>query len=148
MFEPEKIAEHIRHYEQQNFLLATDGYSPSATISYHYGKEFFVFGEGGLHARQDDMLTDFREFKGRNILILTKSAPVMEQYTPYFKRVETKTFSVRETSFYLVLGYDFNYGQGRAGSCGFIPLGEDLVDFVGLLVGGERRSEGNKNEKS
>lgn len=115
MFEPEKIVEQIRPYEQQQFLLATDGYSPSATISYHYGKEFFVFGEGGLHARQDDMLTDFREFKGRNILILTKSEPAMQEYTPYFSRVETKSFSLRGATFYTVLGYDFNYDLYKEG---------------------------------
>jgi hypothetical protein len=115
MFEPDKIIEQIRPYEQQNFLLATDGYSPSATISYHYSKEFFVFGEGGLHARQDDMLTDFREFKGRNILILTKSAPNMQEYTPYFARVESKSFKVRDSTFYLVLGYNFNYETYKEG---------------------------------
>ena len=115
MFEPEKIAEQIRPYDEQQFLLATDGYSPSATISYHYGKEFFVFGEGGLHARQDDMLTDFRTFKGRNILILSKSAPNLQNYTPYFARVETHSFTVREATFHLVLGYDFNFEKYREG---------------------------------
>ena len=115
MFEPVKIAEIIRPYEQQNFLLATDGYSPSATISYHYGKEFFVFGEGGLHARQDDMLTDFRQYQGRNILILTKSVPNMLDYTPYFKHVELKIFTLRGANFYLLSGYDFNYQQYREG---------------------------------
>jgi hypothetical protein len=115
MFEPEKIVEIIRPYEQQNFLLATDGYSPSATISYHYGKEFFVFGEGGLHARQDDMNTDFRPFQGHNILILSKSVPNMQEYTPYFKHVEIKIFTVRGMNFYLVLGYNFNYEQYRQG---------------------------------
>jgi hypothetical protein len=115
MFEPEKIAEIVHPYEQQNFLLATDGYSPSATISYHYGKEFFVFGEGGLHARQDDMLTDFREIQGRNILILTKSAPNMAEYTPYFKHVEIKIYTIRGANFYLLLGYDFNYAQYKEG---------------------------------
>ena len=115
MFEPEKIAEVIRPYDQQNFLLATDGYSPSATISYHYNKEFFVFGEGGLHARQDDMLTDFRPFRGRNILILSKSAPDMQKYTPYFQRVETQIFTVHGASFHLVLGYDFNFERYREG---------------------------------
>jgi hypothetical protein len=115
MFEPEKIAEVIRPYEQQNFLLATDGYSPSANISYHYGKEFFVFGEGGLHARQDDMLTDFRPFQGRNILILSKSAPNLQEYTPYFKHVESQTFAVRGADFHLVLGYGFNFEQYREG---------------------------------
>jgi 4-amino-4-deoxy-L-arabinose transferase-like glycosyltransferase len=115
MFEPGKIVEQIRPYEQQNFLLATDGYSPSATISYHYGKEFFVFGEGGLHARQDDMLTDFRPFNGRNILTLTKSAPNLQEYTPYFAHVERKSFKVRDTTFYLVLGYEFNYEKYKEG---------------------------------
>jgi hypothetical protein len=115
MFEPQKIAAEIRPYEQQNFLLATDGYSPSAIISYHYGKDFFVFGEGGLHARQDDMLTDFRPLQGRNILILSKAAPNLQDYTPYFNHVETKAFNVRSATFYLVLGYDFNYAQYRTG---------------------------------
>lgn len=115
MFEPEKIADIVRPYEQQGFLLATDGYSPSATISYHYGKEFFVFGEGGLHARQDDMLADFREFQGSNILVLSKSEPNLQEYAPYFKRVELKNFTLREVNFYIVLGYDFNYENYREG---------------------------------
>ncbi|MGV8934399.1 MAG: glycosyltransferase family 39 protein [Gallionellaceae bacterium] len=115
MFEHAKIVEQIKPYETQQFLLATDGYSPSATISYYYGKEFFVFGEGGLHARQDDMLTDFREFKGRNILILSKSPPKMSSYTPYFAHVETRTFTLREATFHLVLGYDFNYEKYKEG---------------------------------
>jgi 4-amino-4-deoxy-L-arabinose transferase-like glycosyltransferase len=115
MFEPGKMVEMVKPYDQQDFLLATDGYSPSATISYHYGKEFFVFGEGGLHARQDDILTDFRPYNGRNILVLTKSAPLLQEYTPYFKRVETKIFTVRGANFHLVLGYDFNYEKYKEG---------------------------------
>ena len=115
MFDPEPIIEQIRPYEQQQFILATDGYSPSASMSYQYGKPFFVYGEGGLHARQDDMLTDFREFKGRNILVLSKSEPIMSEYLPYFKRVETKEFTLRGAPFYLVLGYEFNYEQYKEG---------------------------------
>lgn len=115
MFETQKITEIVRTFEQQGFLLSTDGYSPSSTISYQYGQEFFVFGEGGLHARQDDMLTDFREFKGRNILILSKTEPDIQEYAPYFKRVEIQSFTLRETSFYLVLGYEFNYEKYREG---------------------------------
>ncbi|HEU0283105.1 MAG TPA: glycosyltransferase family 39 protein, partial [Gallionella sp.] len=87
-FKTGELVEKVRPYETQGFLLATDGYSPSAIISYHYGKEFFVFGEGGLHARQDDMVTDFRAFDGHNILILTKAEPVLPEYAPYFAKVE------------------------------------------------------------
>ncbi len=113
MVEHKQLGDKIRPYEEQNFLLSTDGYSPSANLSYHYGKPFFVFGKGGRYARQDDMLTDFREFKDRNILILTKADLDMQQYLPYFARVETQTFTVREATFHLVLGYDFNYEKYR-----------------------------------
>ena len=109
MFKNDTIVEKIRPCEQQQFLLAADGYTPAAIISYHYGKDFFVFGEGSLHARQDDMVTDFRQFAGRNILILKKSAPDMTQYTPYFQRVEVRQFALRGVTFYIVLGYGFDY---------------------------------------
>jgi len=109
MFKNDDVVEKIRPYEQQRFLLASDGYTPAAIISYHYGKDFFVFGEGSHYARQDDMVTDFRPFSGRNILILKKSAPDLAQYSPYFKSVESKPFVVRGATFYLVLGYGFDY---------------------------------------
>jgi len=115
MLEPDAIVEKIRLYEQQQFLLATNSYSTSAVISYHAGSEFFVFGEGSFHARQDDILTDFRQFDGRNILTLRKSIPDMADYTPYFKRVETIPFSLRGADFYLVLGYGFNYERYKKG---------------------------------
>ncbi len=112
-FKTDEIVEKIRPYEEQNFLLATDGYSPSAIVSYHYGKEFFVFGEGSLHARQDDMVTDFRQFNGRNMLILKKSAPDLIQYAPYFNKVESRPFTLHGVTFYLVLGYGFDYAEYR-----------------------------------
>jgi hypothetical protein len=114
MFDPQPVLDQIRPYEQ-DFMLATDGYSPSATASYHSGKPFFVYGEGGLHARQDDMLTDFRTFNGRNILVLSKSEPILAEYLPYFKRIESKEFTLHGVSFYIVLGYEFKYEQYKEG---------------------------------
>ncbi|MDH4233984.1 MAG: glycosyltransferase family 39 protein, partial [Gallionella sp.] len=111
MFQNEAVVEEIRPYEQQGFLLAADGYTPAAIVSYHYGKNFFVFGEGSHFARQDDMITDFRQLGGRNILILKKSAPELTQYVPYFQSVETKQFMLRGVTFYLVLGYGFDYAS-------------------------------------
>jgi len=113
MFKNDEIVEKVKPYEQQQFLLAADGYTPAAIISYHYGRNFFVFGEGSLHARQDDMITDFRQFAGRNILILKKSAPDMAQYSPYFTKTEVRQFVLRGVPFYMVLGYGFNYEQYR-----------------------------------
>ncbi len=113
MFKNNEIVEKVRPYEQQQFLLAADGYTPAAIISYHYGKNFFVFGEGSFHARQDDMITDFRQFADRNILILKKSTPDMAQYSPYFAKTEVRQFVLRGVPFYMVLGYGFDYEQYR-----------------------------------
>ena len=111
MFKNDAVAEEIRPYEQKQFLLAADGYTPAAIIAYHYGKNFFVFGEGSHYARQDDIITDFRQFDGRNILILKKSAPEMTQYAPYFRRVDSHQFTLRDATFYFVLGYGFDYAN-------------------------------------
>lgn len=104
----------LRPY-QRDFLMATDGYSNSAIISYHAGKEFFVYGPGSQHARQDDMNTDFRLMAGRNILTIDKSPPELAKYTPYFAKVEVRQLRVRDAVFYLTLGYDFNYVAYRDG---------------------------------
>jgi 4-amino-4-deoxy-L-arabinose transferase-like glycosyltransferase len=113
MFRNDEIAGKVRPYEARGFVLAADGYTPAAIISYHYGRNFAVFGEGSHYARQDDIITDFREFAGRNILIVKKSAPEMAQYAPYFKQVGIERFELRGVNFYFVLGYGFDYGKYR-----------------------------------
>jgi hypothetical protein len=113
MFRNDEIADKVRPYEQQGFVLAADGYTPAAIISYHYGKNFAVFGEGSHYARQDDIVTDFRQFNGHDILIVKKSAPDLTQYAPYFRRVEIRQFPLRGVNFYFVLGYGFDYDNYR-----------------------------------
>jgi len=113
MFKNDEIAEKVRPYEQRGFVPASDGYTSAAIISYHYGKNFAVFGEGSHYARQDDIITDFRKINGRDILIVRKSPPDLAQYTPYFRRLEVKTFELRGVTFYFVLGYGFDYDTYR-----------------------------------
>lgn len=115
MFKNDEVVAKIRPYEQQGFVLAAAGYTPAAIVSYHYGKNFAVYGFGSYYAREDDIITDFRKFKGRNILVLRKSPPDMRLYTPFFKRVEIRQFELYGVSFYLVLGYDFKYEAYRNG---------------------------------
>ena len=109
MFKNDGIVEKVRPYEQEGFVLASDGYTSAAIISYHYGKNFAVFGEGSHYARQDDIVTDFRQFNGRDMLIVKKSAPDLAQYVPYFRRAEVRQFDLRGVTFYFVLGYGFDY---------------------------------------
>jgi len=112
MLKPHEILEQLAPYEDK-FAFATDGYSASAIISYHARRNFAVFGEASSHARHDDIVTDFREFDGKNIAILLKKEPEFDRYGPYFKSIEFKRFDVRGATFHLVLGRGFDYRAYR-----------------------------------
>lgn len=114
MFQNDAVVEKLRPYEK-SFVLAADGYTPAAIASYHSGRNFIVFGEGSHYARQDDMITDFRQLEGRDILILKKSAPDLMQYVPYFESVESSEFTLRGATFYFVLGYGFDFASYKEG---------------------------------
>ncbi|GAB4167209.1 MAG: hypothetical protein Fur0039_04750 [Rhodocyclaceae bacterium] len=100
---------------EKDYVFATDGYSPSATLGYDAKRYFIVFGEGSSHARHDDILTDFRALEGRNILVLRKSPPDPRLYERYFERVEYRNFDLHGASFHLVLGHGFRYAPYRDG---------------------------------
>lgn len=92
-----------------DYLLATDGYSPAATLAYAAQRPVAVFGEGSFHARQDDLMTDWRAHDGRNVLILRKSAPDRAAYAALFDRVELRQIELHGARYFLVLGQGFNY---------------------------------------
>jgi len=96
-----------------DYVLASDGYSNAVTLGYNARRYVPVFGEGSSHARHDDLLTDFRNLDGRNILILRKTAPDAADYAPYFRTLEVQSFALRGATFYRVLGRGFDFATYR-----------------------------------
>lgn len=117
-FKSEQLLAELQPYAQ-DYTFASDGYSNAVTLGYNARNYFLVFGEGSSHARHDDILTDFRDLDGKNILILRKSAPSeasqRTDYQPYFHEVENRTVVVHGVTFYLVLGRGFDYSAYRSG---------------------------------
>lgn len=111
-YEGQQIKQRLQPYEK-DYAFASDGYADASTQGFNSGRYFFVFGEASSHARHDDILTDLRDYDGRNILILRKSAPATGEYAPYFREVETVPFPIRATEFTLVLGRGFDYARYR-----------------------------------
>ncbi len=111
---PQSVLAAVRPFAD-GFRLATNDYSTSALMSWHAGQEYFVFGPGSKHARQDDMTTDFRALAGRNILVFDKSPTPLTQYAPYFRHVEQRRIIVDGAVFYLARGYGFDYPAYRQG---------------------------------
>ena len=110
-----KTAELLQRLEPYagKYEFSADGFSPAVTASYASGRYFFVFGSASSHARQDDILTDFRTLAGKNILVLRKNPPNPADYIPYFAKVEFRQFELHGARFHLVLGQAFDYAAYR-----------------------------------
>ena len=117
-FEHEALARELQPYyrtEGSDWVLAMDGYSNAVTLGYNLRQYVMVFGEASSHARHDDLVTDFRTLAGRNILILRKSEPNLDDYRRYFRRLSADSFEVRGAHFWRVKGEGFDYPAYRDG---------------------------------
>lgn len=104
------LGDDVNRYE-----LMTDGYSPSVTVGYNHRRYWPVFGPASSHARHDDMLTDFRRLDGRDVLVLSKEAPELTDYTPYFRDVQVDLLTVRGAKFWRIRGHGFDFAAYHAG---------------------------------
>ncbi len=109
---PEELLESFQQYND-NFVYATMSYSMAATLEYFSGHRVIVFGKGSHHARQDDILTDFKELDGKDFLLLCKHKLDKEQYESCFEKTEVKPLKVDGATYELILGYGFKYSQYR-----------------------------------
>jgi 4-amino-4-deoxy-L-arabinose transferase-like glycosyltransferase len=113
-FEHQALARELEPY-RKNWVLAMDGYSNAVTLGYNLRQYVIVFGEASSHARHDDLVTDFRTLAGRDILILRKSEPRLDDYRKYFREVSVDSFEIRGARFWRVKGEGFDYPAYRDG---------------------------------
>jgi hypothetical protein len=106
---PIKALENVEKSGGEKFVLASDGYSNAVTLGYHLKRYVAVFGPGSRYARQDDMLTDWRALDGKNIATYRKTQYSLDEYVPYFERVEVEEHRVEGVKFSLIKGYGFKY---------------------------------------
>jgi len=108
---PDEMLNEVSQYKL-DYVFATDSYALSAQLSYHAREHIMVFGDGSYHARQDDLVTDFRLLKNKNILILSE-VPKLAAYKEFFESYELHTMNIQGTELYYALGIKFNYEQYR-----------------------------------
>jgi hypothetical protein len=111
-FKAKELVARLKPYEAE-YAFASNAYADAATLGHNAGKNFSVFGEGTSHARHDDILTDFRQLDGRNILILRKSRPAPGEYDAYFRELNVESFDLSGVTFYEVFGRGFDYVRYR-----------------------------------
>lgn len=84
-------------------------YSPAAVLAFHHGQYVPVFGVGRHHARQDDLLVDFRAWDGESVRVLVRGEPVLPDFAPYFDQVSTGYVEVAGVRYHHVDGQGFRY---------------------------------------
>ena len=95
--------------EAPAFHLGTGSYTSASVLAFYGERHVLVFGDGSYHARQDDLLTDFRALDGENIAVLAKSEASAARAEPFFARTELRIIELEGASFRLVLGYNFDF---------------------------------------
>jgi hypothetical protein len=111
---PEEVIEALAPYRDR-YLLTTPSYAKSAVVAFHFGQDVPVIGPGSYHARQDDLLTDFRSLAGRDIMILTHRADQIEAARAWFDEADVRTINIRGAALTVLFGRGFRYEVYRTG---------------------------------
>jgi 4-amino-4-deoxy-L-arabinose transferase-like glycosyltransferase len=114
---PGRIAElrTLAAADLQGRVVATDSYASAALLEFHLRQPVVVFGRGTSHARQDDIDTDWRALDGRDLVILRRELPAAGDYEPYFRRLETRRYTLGGASYHALIGTGLNYAAYRDG---------------------------------
>jgi hypothetical protein len=110
--DPVGVIEELAPYQEQ-YLLTTSSYAKSASFGYFTGQNVPVIGTGSYHGRQDDLLTDFREFDGRDLMIVTARPERIPDAVNWFAETELVKFTVGGVDFFAILGREFNFSAYR-----------------------------------
>jgi len=115
LVEAARSQEMVRQARVPGAVLMSNAYSSASIFGYAAGEHVPVFGLGGVHARQDDLIVDTARYDGQHIRIVTTREPSLADYRPYFDRVALLRFEQDGAPFYVVDGQHFRYAAYREG---------------------------------
>lgn len=98
---------------KEGFVLAADSYGIASMLAYHTRSHVPVFGMGSYHGRQDDWLTDFRRFDGKDVMVVTSRKHRVERMPAWFAESEIQEFEVRGGRIFVCRGRGFRYDVYR-----------------------------------
>ena len=107
----EEIVEKLKNIAP-GYQLATSSYGDSSVLSYTAKEHVILLGEGSYHARQEDMLTDFRNLDGKNIVILNYKNKA-KHFRAFFDEIETGSIDVAGARYFYTKGKGFHYPAYR-----------------------------------
>lgn len=93
----------------QNYIYASPNYADACLFFFDTHQYASVFLKGSFHGREDDLISNFQDFKDKNFLIFSRTLLIYNDYKPYFQKVTLHTFQYQHATFYYLIGTRFNY---------------------------------------
>jgi hypothetical protein len=112
---PEKIVAELRTYADDH-RFAAPGFGVAGMMDLRFPERHVAaWGRGSHHGRADDLITDFREWHGDDVVIFQRDPPDLAEFEPYFAEVSMRTLEIERAKFYLVIGRGFDFPAYRDG---------------------------------
>lgn len=108
-----EIVAGLRNGLPEDGVLMARAYTPASLLSYHAGEYIPVLGEGKYHARQDDVIVDFRQYANRPMRVFDRKPIEASELAPFFESVTVGSFEVEGVRFWYADGKGFNYPEFR-----------------------------------
>ncbi|MFZ0219556.1 MAG: glycosyltransferase family 39 protein [Candidatus Aquirickettsiella sp.] len=112
-FHHKAINDLLKEKYPQAIIYASPNYADACLFFYDTDQYASVFLTGSYHGREDDLITNFKNFNNKNFLIFSRTPLVYNDYKPYFQRVSLHTFHYEQALFYYLIGTKFNYSVYR-----------------------------------
>lgn len=112
-FHHQKINDLLKDKYPQNYIYASPNYADACLFFFDTNHYASVFLKGSFHGREDDLITNFQDFKNKNFLIFSRTPLVYNDYKPYFQKLTLHTLEYQHATFYYLIGRQFNYPQYR-----------------------------------
>jgi hypothetical protein len=97
----------------EGYTLAADSYGIASLLAYHTRSHVPVFGMGSYHGRHDDWVTDFRQFDGKDVIVVTSRRHRAERMPAWFAESEIREIEVRGGTIFVCRGHGFRYDNYR-----------------------------------
>lgn len=106
-----KTAEILKEFDQGATVVGAVNYSIATVLEFHDKRQrhWSVWGGGSFQARQDDFITDWTEYRGRDFQVFSYEPMVQHSFARYFAASSEHPFQVGGVTFYRWQGQGFNY---------------------------------------
>jgi hypothetical protein len=105
----ETLGEQVMKDADATTTLMGRAYTPASLLGYHYGRYVPVFGTGKYHARQDDVLVDFKKFDGQSIRVVDKTENGLKGLDAFFTKSQVEPLEIEGRKYWVLKGEGFQF---------------------------------------